>query len=82
VPFSTVGPCSMKYLLELEPLPCLQNVIIQDLKDLGAKVDLTKKDVDQPSIKKSKSKEDSLVSVRFYYVSLICQQRGGFVKSR
>ena len=55
----------MKYLLDIEPLPCLNNVIIQDLRDLGVKVELsqlTKKDSDLPIIKKSKSKEDSLVS--------------------
>lgn len=72
MPFLTVWLYSMKYLLELEPLPCLQNVIIQDLKDLGVRVDMTKKDADQPTIKKSKSKEDSLVRGRLSDVCGSC----------
>ena len=51
----------MKYLLDLEPMACLQNVVVQDLRDLGIAVELPKKDPEIFEFKKSKSKEDSLV---------------------
>ena len=56
----------MKYIHYVDHAAHVRTLVAQDLKELGVKADVSKSEL--PRIKKSRSKEDSIVRLSCLYV--------------